>query len=849
MFTLYRTLSLRYHGRRWFRTGLIAMSIALGVATLVATQALDRCMTRANQAAINPLPLTSSLQVENGETGVARELARQLQEAGFPGIKSVIPLVLGRAALPELDNLAVRIIGADLPPESEVAARLGVEVRFKSVHFRPGLKSALVGTELAKRLAPDTSLLRVRGGGQEHRVALVGSVAGRGNLAALGGNVLFMPSADAADLLGRPGLVSRVDLLLEPGTDVRVVRQIVENFLNGRAQTLAPEEGNTAYRDVMDGVRIGFQLGGVGALVVGLFLVYNVLSVSVAERRHDLGILRSLGSTRGQIAALFAGEAMVIGLVGSLLGLPLGAVLARWSLRPMQHALSNFFPQEVQQVEISSPLATACLLAGVLTALLAALVPALQAAWDQPADAVRRSPTSSRWVNRVTLCVVSLGLISAGVGCVLGRSYLPPRVGAFVGMVLTLMGALLAAPLRGFASARLLQPLVRRWPGVTERLAAENLSRSSGRTGLVVGALAAGVALVLQTAGTTASTEDTVLGWINESITADLFVTADKPVGTGSQNLPLPGELVQQVRSLPGVAAALPVRLQRVNFRNSVVLLVALDSLGYYEANRGLSQRNRSDLFQALRETNAAVVSENFAALHGFRVGDHFSLPTPTGPRQLRVAATLVDYSWNRGTVYVDQHWYREHYGDSLADVIDLFIKNDVDPENIRAQVLTHWGLENSLVVLTRPMLLDNVAGAIRGLYSLAYAQQVLLGIVACLGIVSALLISVLQRQRELGLLRAIGATRGQVLRSVLAEAAFMGLIGTVVGVLIGLALEIYVVKVLLPDESGFTFRLHIPWKTTGGIALFALGAALLAGLGPAWHAMRLRIAEAIAYE
>jgi putative ABC transport system permease protein len=134
-------------------------------------------------------------------------------------------------------------------------------------------------------------------------------------------------------------------------------------------------------------------------------------------------------------------------------------------------------------------------------------------------------------------------------------------------------------------------------------------------------------------------------------------------------------------------------------------------------------------------------------------------------------------------------------------------------------------------------------------MYTLAYMQQIAVGIVAALGVVMALLISVLQRRRELGLLRAVGATQGQVLHTVLAEATLMGLLGTALGVLAGMPMEWYLLRVVIYEESGFIFPVAFPWRETLALSALAVGTATLAGLVPALHAVRLRIAEAIAYE
>jgi putative ABC transport system permease protein len=851
MLALFRTFSLRYLRRRWFWALLVVASIALGVAMLAATQALNQTMVKAGGAAANPLAGFADLQVSNGDFGVGREVAERLRAAHVPGVQAVQPLVVGRVLLPDLDNRAALLLGADQPADGQAGNAWGIEFKLTSLPLLTGgQKPVLVGSELARAFPRGIGSFRVRVAGQERRVTGIGTVQAKGPAAALGGGVLVMAIADAAVLLGQPDRVTRIDVALAPGSDREQVRRRLEEVLAGAAEVRTPEAVVGSIRDVMAGLEIALFLGGAGALVVGLFLVYNALAVSVAERRHDIGILRSLGATRAQVAGLFAGEAGILGLAGAVLGAPVGLALAGLAIGPMQEVLSDvFLPMQIRQIEITPRAVVGAIVAGVVTALLAALVPALQAAMEEPAEAVRRVPRVPALVYRlVQVAVVGL-LVLAGVAGVALRGVLPPRLGAFGGVVSLLVAGLVASPLLAAGAAQLLRPVARRLLGIEGRLAADNLARSPGRTGLVIASLAAGVALVLETAGVTLTSEKEVLDWIDSSIAADIFVSGNSPVSSGTQNIPLEADLGRQLAAVPGVTAALPARFQRVDFRDKLVFLIALDAPGFAAAHerRGISPRRWH--FNRLTEPGTAVVSENFAALYGVGEGDRIRVRGPRGPVEMRIVGTVVDYSWNRGVVFVDLGWYRSQFGDDLVDVFDLFLQPGADPEAVREAVLRRWGAEHALVALTRAELRQRVSDTIHQLYAIPYAQGVVVGLVAGLGVVIALLISVLQRRRELGLLRAVGASRAQVLRSVLAEATLMGLIGAAIGLLVGVPLEWYAVRVILFDEAGFLFPVRVPWLAAAGITATAVGLATLAGLGPALRTLHLRIPEAIAYE
>jgi putative ABC transport system permease protein len=926
--------------QRWPRAVLVVASIALGVATLVATRALNQSMTEAVRGATAPLAGVADLHVSNGENGVPIALEADL--AKIEGIRRVEPVVVGHLRLPDLENqrqaLLLGIVWqADSAENNPWGVRIDWAIPPESV---PGLKGAdpqnllstlkqylrgvpesyqvrpvLVGGGLAEELKPaqlDQRLQKVLDGlvalvqrfvGAEladllrsapiraqpanqdpHLMIKAGTVHAEGIANDLIRNALIMDAHDAAELLGQPGLATRIDLFLEPGAHRPEVAQRIESYIAERnrlirlataaglavsprlsasagslsimvasprqtAQVRTPEANNQRIQDVMAGLQIGFSLCGFGAIVVGLFLVYNALAVTVAERRHEIGVLRAVGATRGQIWSLFLGEAGLLGLAGAALGVPAGVALAHLGLDPMRGVLSDLFVAlETSQVVITPETIIFATLAGILTALLAALIPAVRSAQEQPADAVRRNPQAVRWGYQLAQLAISLALVTTGTALILlrGRFYL--RTGSYGGLVLVLLGLLFLSPLLASMIARLLQPIVRITLGLEARLAADNLVRAPGRTGLVITALAAGVAMVLWTAGLIRSNEDAILKWVDESIAADLFITSGSPVAGSGQNMLLKEDLGKQIEAaFPAVEAALPERYRTFDFGKTKVLVVAGDAQRFYQADRTRRSAPALDLYPRLRDpkSNNVLVSENFAALHGTKPGDNIQLEGVS----FHVIGTVVDYNWNRGTIIMDRDLYKRSFHDSLVDAFDVYIRPGKDPDAVRDGINRLWGVEHALVILRRDELRQRIADMIRRLFGIAYSQEIVVGLVAAMGVVMALLISVLQRRRELGLLRAVGATRGQILRTVLAEATLMGFIGILIGLVVGVPLEWYCVQVILFEEAGFLFPVLIPWLEAGVIAGIALLVATLAGLGPAWHTSRLRIPEAIAYE
>ena len=892
--SLFRTLSLRYLWKHWVRAVLIVVSIALGVAAWVATDALHRALNHSLRQAAAPLRGPADLYVSNSASlFVDASLAEPLRR--LPGVKRVTPIIIEHVRISRQENGSeksaaaeeeVVLIGVPWPrpdtaDEKDLSAR-GIQVSgvdwqsarnyavAKIWHYLP----VLVGQQLDESFLHKKSfVIRIRG--KDHTALPIGQVQARGAAATLGGHVILAEWQEIAALLGRPGQVNRLDVALEDDADRDEAKRRISAAVADRGEVQTPQDQDQRLHEVTRGMEVGFKLCGAGALVVGLFLVYNALSVTVRERRHDIGIMRSLGATRAQVRLLFLGEALLLGLAGAAVGLPLGLGIARLALGPVQEVLKGvYLPLQVRELETTPLLLFQAALGGLATALLAALIPASHAAAEEPADAVRRAPLAHGLGYR--LLQIGTSALLVVVGCLLMAVRHQRQEaglgsvgeGAFVIVALIFLGVLLAGPLLTALVARLVvQPLARQFLPVSSRLAADNLVRSPGRTGLVIVALAAGIALMVQTAGMIRSNEDAFLSWVSRSVRADLYVTSGGPISASGQTRPLKEGVAADIqKELPAGSELVGLSFRYIDWEphnrltagsaavgpTTVVYMVLTDARKYYEANRDRPEPPPNlDLWKQLGERpGLAMVSENFARMHRVKVGDFIQLKGRKGLVRFQVVGTPVDYSWIRGTIFIDRQHHREAFGADEVNAWEVYLPPGSEVEPAREKLLrSRVTTRHALTTLTRQEVHDGWASLVRRIYGVAYTQEVVVAIVAVFGVVTSLLISVLARRRELGLLRAVGGTRTQLLQTVMAEAVFIGLVGTVLGVLLGLPMEWYMVRVVLFEETGFLFPMRIPWAEAGIIAGLAVLSAALAGLGPALQAMRLRIADAVAYE
>ncbi|HEV3237912.1 MAG TPA: FtsX-like permease family protein, partial [Gemmataceae bacterium] len=791
MLAIFRTVGLRYLRSRWFRVLLVTFSISLGVATWVATGLLNASLEKSIESAASPLGGVADLYVTSGEIWVPRSLVDEI--AKVPGVKTVQPLIYEpvQVLLPNGGAKHAILLGMSREAQqSEETARWGITVtRDLNLNLLgQGLlsvvidrKFAFLGAGLSSNLPKDASELTIRAGGTLHKVAKAGTVNAVGPAATLGGFVIFMECEDAARLVKKPGRASRLDVVLETGQDLDQAKERIQAaihnashqsaILGGQIKVQTPQAREEQVRDVLIGVQVGFLICGAGALVVGMFLVYNALAVSVTERSHDIGILRSLGATRGQIRTLFLGEAAFLGAFGALLGVPLGLGIGYLLLGQMEKVVTDIFmPLPSHDLVVSRSNIIAGMIAGLITSLIAAWIPSAQAASQEPADAVRRVPPSPGLFHRLLQVSACVLLVLVGTLAIYFKNRLPERWGAYGGLVLIFLAAILATPLMVALAARLLRPIARHLLGLEGRLAADNLIRSPGRTGLVIACLAASVALLVQTAGVIRSNEETLSDWLDHTVVPDLIVSSGGAFTASGQSMPMDPDLgrrlVEELKTPQTQAAPVCFRYIPWNSdgKETSLLLIGLDAATYYQAN---SLRKSPipflDLFRALStEPGTTVVSNNFADIHKKKVGDSITVPSMEGPLTLKIIGAIEDYSWNRGTIFVHRSFYEKALDLHLVDLYHVYLTPGISAEEVeetreRLQK-SSLGAEHSLFALTRFELRDQILDMVRRLYGLAYRQLAVVAIVASLGVLSALMISVIQRQRELGLLRAVGA-------------------------------------------------------------------------------------------
>jgi putative ABC transport system permease protein len=336
--------------------------------------------------------------------------------------------------------------------------------------------------------------------------------------------------------------------------------------------------------------------------------------------------------------------------------------------------------------------------------------------------------------------------------------------------------------------------------------------------------------------------------WIDRSVPADLFVVSGATT-IGLANTPMEQAVSDEISTLPGVEAIDRVRLVWTESLGLRIGLYALDWRAYASHSDPMFTAGDSATATPLLDHGAILVSDNFARKKQLKVGDKLPLRTPAGLRDFAIAGVVVDYSSDQGIVIFDRESFGTIFGDHLVDSVDIFATKGADLEALRREIDHRFGERFDLRISTNADLRRAVFDLIDDFFSLVYVLLFIAVVVGVLGVVGTLLAQVLDRTGEIGILRAMGASRGQILAAITIEAALLGVAGALLGVPAGLLMGRVFVDVIGVQATGWLFPTVLPVSLAFAGALASTAFAALGGLLPARRAAALDVVEAIGYE
>ncbi|MSV33995.1 MAG: FtsX-like permease family protein [Bryobacterales bacterium] len=844
---LLRLISWPYARKHRLRWMLTMAGIVLGVGVFVGMHTANQSVLAAFRETIDKVAGTTQLQITAGEPGFGEEVLEKVQSvpevrAAAPVIEATVSTGQGNLLILGVDMLGDRSLRTyDLEGTDEAIddplvflAQADSLIVTKTFAGRNGLQ---VNSRVPMRTMQGDLIFTVRG------IMKPGGLA-----SAFGGDLAIMDIYAAQKFFGRGRRFDRVDLALRDGVTLVAGAAKLRNLLGPGYEVSPPSSRGEQFEQTSRIYSLASNITSIFALFIGMFIIYNTFAIAVTQRRSEIGILRALGATRSQIRALFLTESAIAGSIGSGLGVLFGILMARAMASYIGNILTDVYgvAQRADGIQVDPVLIAGAWAMGIVTSLFAAVIPARAAAYVDPVKALQKGRNQALSEGE-SLLRRWAALDCAGmavVAVVFSRS----TVIFYAGFVLSGVAAVLLAPSLTLWLSRVLRPLLAVARPVEGTLAADSLIQSPRRTSGTVAALMLSLALVISLGGLARASYDSLADWMRIALNPDLFVTTAQSVT--SRTFVFPASLGDGLRAIPGVDEVQLVRSVRVPVKGGPVMLVALD-VGSVERRAKLPpvEGDAASMYRRTERGEAVLASENFVRLHGGKLGEVLEIAAPNGMLKLPIAGIVRDFSDQQGSLLISREAYIRAWNDDSVNVFRVYVKQGARDSDVRQRILDTFGKQQRLFVLTNKDVRDYVTRLTDQWFGLTYVQIAVAVLVAILGIVNALTVSITDRRRELGVLQAVGGLRRQIRHTVWMEAAAIGFIGLVLGLLLGAVELYYAIEISRRDLVGIDIGYAYPFRTALALAPVILIAAFLAAVGPSESAVRGSLVEALEYE
>ena len=858
MIRIFLLLVLDHVRHRPFRAFLTVVGVAIGVAAWLAIRLANGEVYRSFEQSVESVVGKASITLSMGGEGMDESIIEVIQR--HPGVQSAHPVLKIEATLQggPSKGLTLVIWGVDLleyvdDMPSEDATSSIPDNRWKLV-LAP--RTVFVGKEFAKELGlSEGQTLTVTAQGSSYDLVVGGLLNSSDSRLQGTERQAIMDIASAQWLFGWLGRLYSIAVVPEPGVAGAALIQALQALVPSGIRISQSSRRTGQVESMLRAFQFNLTMLSGIALLVGVFLVYNTMAFSVAHHRKEIGILRSLGMERRSITELFLLEAGLLGLVGGVMGCWLGVFLARGLMTLIGQSVGELYGVKSLVVAHVNPwLLVEAMGIGAGVSLLGALRPSWEASTIAPVQAlsVGQSEEEEAGSFRTSgwIAVMAFGG-SAALSVMAPVDGIP--VGGYAAAFCLLVG--------GTAVGPLLCSLVHEWRkkwqsgqwGLLSSLAAEQISRNPGRTSVTMAAIVVGLAIMVGVGIMIQSFRHTVEVWIEQTMLADIIVAPASWLGEQEAKNDKPGlplALVKTVMSIPGVEAVDPYLETLGEVSEQTVSLVARDLRLHAGRSRYLFVNGDSTrILQEAIKDEGVIVSETLAERLGLEEGTRIDVKTPSGSHAFPVKGIFYDYATDGGKVVMDDHLFRQLWGKTEATVFAVYLKAGQALPVVRREIEQVLKNDMPIVTISNGELKTEILHIFDRTFRVTYVLELIALSVAVLGIINTLMTAITERRRELATLRALGVGRSQIQGLIFWESCYVAGLGAGLGILVGLALSVLLIKVINKQSFGWTIQFTLPWETLGMALLVAFLAALLGAWGPARWASHQPIAEDLRYE
>ncbi len=829
--------SYREFAARPVRALLTFFSIAIGVGAVVAVLLATSTTRRAQRDMLQAVSGKADLEIIADGGGFPYKVLAAVRDT--PGVVSAVPSVTRFGVIFVGDKKArTQILGID--PRIDQTVR---DYEVVSGRLPKSLNEILLDSSFAASLnvqVDDQLKILARGGLRDFQV--VGLVRPNGStaIALSSAAYLVLPAAQAA--FDVRNTIDQIQLTIDPQVELETVRSDLQTRLPEGVNIRRPQTRSDMAQEAMFATENGLHLAIAFGLLIAVFIIYNTFQMAVGERRGQLGVLRAIGATRRQIAWMILQEALVVSLIAAVFG----SLLGMWGAGYLTKATERILQVQLPHVDVTVMPFVIAIVVGIGVSLLGAVLPARRASSVEPIEAIREIDLSHNQevIHKTWLCGV--WILPTGIALLLSTltGYMPFATDA-AAIVIILLGCVLFIPWLLEATSQWIVGWLVGWLGVEAMLAQRQLTRHVGRTALTIGVLFIAISTTTGLAGNILDNVENVRGWYTRAIIGDFFVRASMPdLATGTA-ADIPPEIGEEISQIPGITSLDPMRFANARSGDDSVVLVVREFRGepgdFFDLAKGDSQSALNGL-----RNRQVVIGTVLAQRKGLSPGDQLPIETPEGTVMLDVAATTNDYIGGGLTIYMDRQFASDLLG---IDGVDAYvIRADQDQRAAVDAALQALCQEHGLILQSYAELVSFIDGLINGVIASLWMLLAIGAVIAAMGLINTLTMNILEQTREIGMLRVVAMTRGQVRRMVFAQALLLGLIGLLPGAVAGVFVE-WAISWSSFAVLGHTILFHFRPGLVLGCLLAGLVVVLVSSLLPAERAARLQLSQALRYE
>ena len=838
---------LRYHKGRTF---LSMVGIALGVAVFVSVQTAIYTAIESFNASVDHVSGKANLQVTSFGRGFSEEVYLKVKKV--PGIKAATPVIQYVSKMDEPIGEPLYLLGIDVFSDRPFREYQFHETDDEGLLFLKTPNSIAITEKLANRhgLKRGQKITLIVGS-KKVTLTITNLLKMEGPANSLEGNFGLIDIASAQEALEKVGLIDRIDVIIDKSQPMEATERELKKVIPPGVEVRRSDTRSGQIEKMVSAFHLNLTALSFISLIVGMFLIYNAISVSVIQRRREIGILRSIGLTRPQVLGLFIGEAAWIGCLGSLVGIGLGIGLAKLMLYLVSRTITALYILvKAEHLLISPSILMAGFGMGVFASVLSSIGPAREASKIAPKEALALGTLETKIRTRLGhFSLIGVGLLILSLILALQRPISHRPIFGFLAALLILIGVSFLIPSVTTFLNRLLAPLLHRLFGSEGKLASRYLHDSMARTAITIAALMTALSMLISISIMILSFRKTVDLWVEQSINGDVFIFPGSYSITGYSAL-LPLEVSRALPSLPGVKAVDSFRALEVEYQGQPALIAAVDGQVFLNMKViRFTRGNSRAILRQFAEGQAILVTESFSLRHHVKAGDRIKLNTPQGEREFLVSGVFYDYSSDWGMVLLEKKLFQSLWKDETIHSAGIYLKEGVSQEAFKEVIRERYSKPYRLFVVSHRQLRKEVLKIFDQTFAITYALEFIAIIVAILGIVNSLNALIIERQRDIGIVRAVGAFQRQIQKTTLIEAGMIGFFSHILGLLCGFLLSVLLIYVINKQSFGWTIQFSIPLRSLIESWLIVMITSIGAGFIPARRAAKMNVVESLRME